>query len=80
MNIEKLKNLAISDNGFIFNPITGDTFTLNKTAVFILNELKLQQNENTIISKIIEKFEVDSQDATNDFNFFITQLKTYDLI
>jgi len=34
------QSIAISENGFVFNPITGDSFTLNNTGIQILTMLK----------------------------------------
>ena len=33
------QHLALSDNGFLFDTRTGNTFTLNKTATFLLKSL-----------------------------------------
>jgi hypothetical protein len=34
------KNIAISENGFIFNPLTGDSFSVNETGIFIIQKTK----------------------------------------
>ena len=36
----KLERLAISDEGFIFDPESGNSYTVNGTALFILRLLK----------------------------------------
>jgi len=33
-------NIALSDNGFVFNPATGDSFTLNETGKVVLTLIK----------------------------------------
>ena len=38
--MSKLNSLAISDNGFIFKPSTGESFTTNELGLIILNLLK----------------------------------------
>ena len=37
---ERLKQLAISDSGFIFDPQTGQSFTVNKTGRVVIDMLK----------------------------------------
>ena len=35
------RNLAISENGFVFNPTTGDSFSVNEIGALIINEIKI---------------------------------------
>ena len=37
-------NIALSDNGFVFNPSTGDSFTLNNTGKEVLILIKEGKN------------------------------------
>jgi hypothetical protein len=50
MNIRK--NIAISENGFIFNPLTGDSFSVNETGLFILQKLKEGETRETIMPRL----------------------------
>jgi len=74
------KNIAISENGFIFNPLTGDSFSVNETGVFILQKLKDGENEETIIRNLIDEYELDTSTAEKDFNDFLSMLQSYQLI
>jgi hypothetical protein len=76
----KLSSLAISDTGFVFNPLNGDSFTLNPTAKLILNMLKENKSKLEVLDIIIEKFDVDKSDAEVDFDNFISQLSMYKLL
>ena len=49
MTINYLKNIAVSDTGFMFDPATGNTFTLNETALYIVNLLKEDKTKEQII-------------------------------
>jgi hypothetical protein len=44
------KNIAISENGFIFNPLTGDSFSVNETGIFIIQKLKKAKKQLSGIS------------------------------
>ncbi|MBK5195936.1 MAG: PqqD family protein [Proteiniphilum sp.] len=77
MNIRK--NIAISENGFIFNPLTGDSFSVNETGLFILQKLKEGENKETIMKTLQDEFELDANSAEIDLNDFLSMLKSYQL-
>ncbi len=76
----KLNRLAISEEGFIFDPETGDTYTVNSTGLFILNLLKQGKSENEILEKLIEEFDVNEEEAKRDLLDFLEQIKIYGFI
>ncbi|WP_022846723.1 MULTISPECIES: HPr-rel-A system PqqD family peptide chaperone [unclassified Desulfurobacterium] len=73
--MNKLNRLAISEEGFIFDPETGNSFTVNKTGLFILNLLKEGKDVEDIVEALTEEFEVDREEATRDVTDFIEQLR-----
>ncbi len=73
------KNIAISESGFIFNPLTGDSFSVNETGLFVLRKLKEEENDETILKAFQEEFELDSNTAEIDLNDFLSMLKSYQL-
>ncbi len=76
----RLENLAINKNGFAFDPTTGETFTLNETAIKIVELMVKGESEKSIAQKLSEEFEVSSQEAFNDVLDFKERLKLYGLI
>ncbi|OQB29118.1 MAG: hypothetical protein BWY08_02240 [Bacteroidetes bacterium ADurb.Bin174] len=74
------KNIAISENGFIFNPMTGDSFSVNETGVYILQKLKDGGSEETILQNLMDEYELDTYTAEKDLNDFLSMLKSYQLI
>ncbi len=74
------KNIAISENGFIFNPLTGDSFSVNETGVFIVQKLKDGESDETIIQNLKDKYDLDTSTAEKDFNDFLYMLQSYQLI
>ena len=78
MNINK--NVSISENGFIFNPTTGESFTVNPIGVEIINLLKDQKNEANIKKTLLEKYNTDSSTIEKDYYDFIQMLKSSNLI
>ena len=47
------KNIAISENGFIFNPLTGDSFSVNPTGVFIIQKLNEEESRESILHNLV---------------------------
>ena len=74
------KNIAISENGFIFNPLTGDSFSVNETGVFIVQKLKDGESDETIIQNLKDKYDLDTSTTEKDFNDFLSMLQSYQLI
>ncbi|MCF6169161.1 PqqD family protein [Lutibacter sp.] len=76
----KLNSLAISDNGFIFKPSTGESFTTNDMGLFIINLLKEGKSSDTIISAITDEFEVDAITAERDLYDYLDFLRAEKMI
>ncbi len=74
MASEALKNLALSDTGFVFDPTTGNTYTLNETALAIVRLLKQDKTKEEIIQSIISEYEVDSDEIERDYSDMVIQL------
>ncbi|NPB04077.1 MAG: HPr-rel-A system PqqD family peptide chaperone [Thermotogae bacterium] len=76
----KLHRLAISDEGFIFDPETGNSYTTNSTGIFILKLLKDGKSEEEILKAITEEYGVDEEEARRDLYDFLEQLRLYQLL
>lgn len=74
MSSDALKNLALSDTGFVFDPTTGNTYTLNETALAIVRLLKQDRTKEEILQSILSEYEVDSDEIDRDFSDLIIQL------
>ena len=75
MDLNKIKNLALSETGFLFDPATGNTYTLNESAVFILKALKEEKSPTDIAGALTAEFEVSAAQAHEDVSDAILQLK-----
>ncbi|ADY73513.1 hypothetical protein Dester_0873 [Desulfurobacterium thermolithotrophum DSM 11699] len=76
----KLERLAINDEGFIFDPETGNSYTVNKTGLFIIKLLKDGKNEEEIVKALTEEFEIGEDEAKRDLVDFLEQLRLYGLV
>lgn len=75
-----LKRLAINDEGFAFDPATGDSFLLNTTGSVLLRGLQEELDELALIERIMARFEVDSAQAAADVDDFLVQLRALKLL
>jgi PqqD family protein of HPr-rel-A system len=53
----RLKDLAVSDSGFVFDPFSGGTFTLNETGRAVLNGLREGLSEAEIVARLRTDFD-----------------------
>jgi len=80
MQTERLKTLAISDSGFIFDPSSGDAFNTNETGIFIINLLKQGKDFNELMDILIEAYEVSEDELEADLLDYIQILKNYRMV
>jgi hypothetical protein len=69
------KNIATSEEGFVFNPGTGDSFSTNPIGSEIISLLKEDKTLSAIISAICTKYDVDNNQFEKDLDDFVAQLK-----
>jgi hypothetical protein len=72
-------NIALSENGFVFNPSTGDSFTLNNTGKEVLTLIKEGKDLNQIIELMIEKYDVDRSTLERYLTDFVNDLAVNNL-
>jgi hypothetical protein len=77
----KLKsNIATSENGFIFNPATGDSFSGNNMAAQLLEAMKGGKTEAEIRQDILNRFDVSENQFDRDWDNWMLQLKEANLL
>ena len=78
--MERLQRLAISDEGFIFDPETGNSFTTNKVGLWIMGRLKEDRTVSQIFEDMVEQFDTDREEAQRDLMDFMEQLRASRLL
>jgi len=73
------KNIAISESGFVFNPNTGDSFSVNPIGSLILGLLQDGKSERSIKGAIAKAYEVGNDQLEEDFYDFTSHLKQLNL-
>ena len=74
------KNIATSEEGFIFNPGTGDSFSTNETGSEIITLLREEKPLEEIITIIGTKYDVDENQLERDLDDYIDQLKEFNML
>lgn len=74
------KNIATSEAGLIFNPGTGDSFSVNNIGAEILVFLKENKSHEEIIKYLSSKYEVEKIQIEKDLDDFVSQLTDYNLL
>jgi hypothetical protein len=74
------KNVAVSEAGLLFNPVTGESFSLNPIAVEILNLIRENKSQAQIRDAILEKYSTDKDTFEKDFHDFTGLLKHHNLL
>jgi hypothetical protein len=74
------KNIAVGASGLIFNPDTGESFSVNPLGADIITYLKDGNGREAIVQKVMEKFQVEKASFEKDFDDFMDLMQTYLLI
>ena len=74
------KNIAISESGFLFNPSSGDSFSINPIGNEVLQLLKLDKTMKEIIQEIEKKYDVERNMLEKDVEDFLNQLRENNLL
>jgi len=78
MNINK--DIAVSDSGFVFNPTTGESYSVNPIGVEIIELLKQEKSLDEIAQNLTQRYNADIVTIDHDIADFINLLKQYSLI
>ena len=74
------KNVATSEAGFVFNPGTGDSFSVNQTGAEIISLFKDNRSPEEVIQIISSKFDVEQIQIEKDLDDFVSQLYIFNLL
>ena len=70
----------MSESGFLFDPTTGDSYSVNQTGSIIIEYLKEGLSEDQIVDKLKETFDSDTEQMRKDLDDFLHYLKQLKMI
>lgn len=74
-----IHEVNISENGFVFNSKTGDSFSLNPTGLELIKKISEEKEMEKIKQAFILKYEVDDLTFEKDFYEFCSLLKYHQI-
>jgi hypothetical protein len=74
------EEVKISDNGFVFNSKTGDSFSLNPFGLELIKQIEENKDFDLIKNGILEKYEIDDLTFEKDFYEFCALLKHHQIV
>lgn len=78
--MQKLSHLAVNEEGFVFDPTTGDSYQVSSTGLHILGGLRSGMADEEIARSLAAKYEVGIEDARRDVADFRSNLKNLSLL
>lgn len=76
-NRERLSQLAVSETGFIFDPQTGQSFSVNPTGLIVLDLLKRGSSLDAASDSLADRCGIPVEIASSSVEAFILQLGRY---
>ncbi len=77
VSMERLQQLAVSDTGFVFDPQTGQSFTVNRTGLIVIHLLKRGADVDKASMTLAQNCDVSYELANSSVESFILQLGRY---
>lgn len=74
------KNIAISESGYVFNPSSGESFTVNPIGIELVNMIRDEKSYEEISKNILSRYSTDLDTFEKDYLDFIGLLKLYLLL
>ena len=73
------KDIAISDNGFVFDPVTGESYMLNEIGIEILNLYKDNKTQEEVKQILLDKYDVTQNELEKNLSDFESIVRAYNL-
>lgn len=71
-----LRDLAVSETGFVFDPHTGSSFSLNEAGLVVIDGLRRGDDRAALLAALTEYFEVPAGvDLERDLDDFLRRLR-----
>ena len=79
-DLQHLRELALSDTGFVFDPYSGSTFTVNESGLCVLQAIKEGGGRDAVLERLRERFEVGQDDLARDLEEFVHVLRQQGIV
>lgn len=73
-------NIALSESGFIFNPNTGESFTLNPTGQELFRLIRDGKDYKAIRKYFLDNYDTEDSIFEKDFEDFMHMMSSYQMM
>jgi hypothetical protein len=73
-------NIALSESGFIFNPNTGESFTLNPTGQQLFGLIRDGKDYKAIRKYFFDNYDTEDSIFEKDFEDFLHMMTSYQMM
>jgi hypothetical protein len=73
------KDIAISDSGFVFNPLSGESYSVNPIGIELFNLIKQEKTYEEIRDLMLEKYDTDEATFEKDYQDFLAIMEQNNL-
>jgi hypothetical protein len=71
------RRLALSESGFVFDPVSGQSFTVNEAGLAVLRLAQVEEDVAKLLSKLAEQFDATAEEIKRDALDFAERLKDF---
>ena len=71
------KRLAVSESGFVFDPVSGQSFSVNETGLVVLHLAQQEQDFDKLVEQLAEQFDASILEINRDVQDFINRLQGF---
>jgi hypothetical protein len=75
--LANLQRLAISESGFVFDPVSGHNFTVNETGLVILRVLQKDNQLTPLLDHLANEYDAPRRELERDVLEFAGLLRDY---
>ncbi len=80
MKIKIKPDIAISETGLIFNPRTGESFTINPVGMDLIKLIRQGRSPEEIKKIMLDDYDTDAENFDKDYSEFLLLLRGYNLL
>ena len=74
-DLKSVERLAISESGFVFDPVSGHSFTVNETGLAILRSLQSDRHLDSLRERLLAEYDVEKTTLDRDLLEYLGSLR-----
>ena len=74
------ENIVVTETGFVFDPDTGESYSVNPIGRELLEKIRQQLDAGEITNQITERYDIDAIRFQRYFDDFLIMLRHFNLV